>query len=529
MHYAELKTAWAELTGPGAAFEIVEMPVRGQSLRTYKNAPPNIRALWLSTAAHGDRDYLVYGDERITFAEAHARVAAVAAWLAAQGVGRGDRVAIAMRNYPEWMLIYWACVCLGVAAVGMNAWWVPEEMEFGLKDAAPKVLFADAERLARIAERPSMAVGIMLVAVRAPAPTGGIAWEDVIETRGALPEADIHPDDDASIFYTSGTTGFPKGAQLTHRGCVSNLFSIMFSGQATALATSRATGVPIDPNAPVPVPVGLITTPLFHVTANNCGAYALTAAGGKMILMYRWDAKEALTLIERERVTSMSGVPMMARELIGHPDFESHDLSSLVTLGGGGAQLPPDLVAKIDASVATARQNTGYGMTETCGIITAVSADFYIDKPESAGPAMPCFEAKCVDDEGPRRPGRRRGRALGQGAPRSSRVISTAPTPPRRASPTAAAYRRYRANRRRRLHLHRRPQERHGPARRRERLLRRGRGQPVPPSRRRRVQCLRCPGRAAGRRGGRRHLCQARRDHRCRGPARALRDDHGAS
>ena len=400
MHYAELKTAWAELTAPGAPFEIAVVTVRGQPLRTYKNAPPNIRALWLSTAAYGERDYLVYGDERLTYAEAHAKVASIASWLAARGVVRGDRVAIAMRNYPEWMLIYWACVCLGVAAVGMNAWWVPEEMEFGLKDSAPKVLFADAERLARIAERPSMATGITVVAVRAPAPVGGLAWEEVIETKGALPEVDIDPDDDASIFYTSGTTGFPKGAQLTHRGCVSNLFSIMFSGQVTALATSRATGVPIDPNAPVPVPAGLVTTPLFHVTANNCGAYALSAAGGKMVLMYRWDAKEALTLIERERITSMSGVPVMARELISHPDFESHDLSSLMTLGGGGAQLPPDLVAKIDSQVATARPNTGYGMTETCGIITAVSADFYVDKPESAGPAMPCFEARCVDDDG---------------------------------------------------------------------------------------------------------------------------------
>ncbi len=400
MHYRELKSAWAELTAPGAPFEIVEVPVRGQNLRAYKNAPPTIRALWLASAAFGERDYLIYGDERITYAEAHARVAAVAAWLTARGVTRGDRVAIAMRNYPEWMLIYWACVCLGVAAVGMNAWWVPEEMEFGLKDAAPKVLFCDAERLARIAERPSMVTDITVVAVRAPAPVGGLAWEEVIETPGALPDAAVDPDDDASIFYTSGTTGFPKGAQLTHRGCVSNLFSIMFSGQVTALATARATGVAIDPDAPPPIPAALITTPLFHVTANNCGAYAVTAAGGKMVLMYRWDAKEALTLIEREKVTAMSGVPVMSRELISHPDFESHDLSSLVTLGGGGAQLPPDLVLKIDANVATARPNTGYGMTETCGIITAVSGDFYVDKPDSAGPAMPCFEARCVDDEG---------------------------------------------------------------------------------------------------------------------------------
>jgi long-chain acyl-CoA synthetase len=144
----------------------------------------------------------------------------------------------------------------------------------------------------------------------------------------------------------------------------------------------------------------LVVTPLFHVTANNCTAYAVTAAGGKLVLMRRWDAKEALRLIEKEKVSNLSGVPVMARELITHPDFESHDLSSLMSLGGGGAQLPPDLVGKIDAAVATARPNTGYGMTETCGIITALSADFFVDKPDSAGPVMPCYEAKCVDDAG---------------------------------------------------------------------------------------------------------------------------------
>ena len=401
MHYKELKQAWSELTAPGAPFEVQAVEVRSVPLLTFRNAPPNIRALWLSTAAYGEREYLVYQDERITYAQAHAQVNAITAWLWAQGVRPGDRVAIAMRNYPEWMLIYWACVCIGVAAVGMNAWWVTEEMEYALKDSAPKVVFCDAERLARIMERPAMAGGALVVATRVEQPPSGVlAWRDVLKNGGAMPDVNVDPDADACIFYTSGTTGFPKGAQLTHRGCVANLFNMMFSGQVQGLATQRATGVTPDPDAPLPIPVTLITTPLFHVTANNCGAYATTAGGGKLVLMYRWDAKEALTLIEREKVMAMSGVPVMARELITHPDFESHDLSSLMSLGGGGAQLPPDLVAKIDSQVATARPNTGYGMTETCGIITAISADFFVDKPESCGPAMPTFEAKCVNDDG---------------------------------------------------------------------------------------------------------------------------------
>ena len=401
MHYAELKTAWAELTAPGASFEVETINVRGVPLRAYKVAPPSGRELWLASAAFAEREYLIYLGERITYAQAHAQVNAVAAWLTERGIAPGDRVAIAMRNYPEWMLIYWACLCLGVAAVGMNAWWVTEELEYALKDSAPKVVFADAERLARILERPDMAAGATLVAVRTdPVPADVVDWRSVVATPGAMPQRSVDPDADACIFYTSGTTGFPKGAQLTHRGCINNLLSVVFAGQVGALATARATGVAIDPDAPAPIPVVLATTPLFHVTANNCGAYAATAGGGKIVLMHRWDAKTALTLIEAEKVTAMSGVPVMSRELISHPDFAKHDLSSLMSLGGGGAQLPPDLVAKIDAAVASARPNTGYGMTETCGIITAVAADFFVDKPDSAGPAMPCYETQCVDDAG---------------------------------------------------------------------------------------------------------------------------------
>ena len=394
MHYRELKEAWAELTAPGAPFEVVEIPVRGAMIRTFKAAPPSVRELWLSTAQFSDRDYIVYQDDRLTYGQAHAQVNAIAAWLAAQGVAPGDRVAIAMRNYPEWMLIYWACV----AAVGMSAGWVVDEMEHALKDSAPKVLFADAERLARVQERPSMVDGIKVVAVRTDPPAGALAYAEVIAGGGEMPQVSVDPDSDACIFYTSGTTGVPKGAQLTHRGCVANLCNMLYGGASIALAVERATGV--TPPADPPIPVTLLTTPLFHVTANNCGAYLTTAAGGALVHMYRWDAGEALQLIAKHRVSSMSGVPIMARELITHPDFATTDTSSLMALSGGGAQVPPDLVLKIDEQVATARPTTGYGMTETCGIITSVSGDFFVDRPDSAGPAMPVYEAKCVDDDG---------------------------------------------------------------------------------------------------------------------------------
>ncbi len=401
MHYAELNEAWAELTGPGAPFEITTVEVGGVPVRAFLAAPPSVRALWMSTVAFAERDYLVYEDERITYGEAHVHVAAIANWLMAQGVRPGDRIAVAMRNYPEWMLVYWAGVSIGVAVVGMNAWWTAAEMAYGLKDSAPKVVFADAERIARIEEQPGMLGDAVLVSVRTdPTPAGAVPFTDVLAEGGDLPEVEIDPEADACIFYTSGTTGFPKGAQLTHRGCINNLMNMMFAGQVTSLATQRGTGVFLDPEAPPPVPVTLVTTPLFHVTANNCGAYATTAAGGKMVLMYRWDAGEALKLVEREKIMTVSGVPVMARELVTHPDFGKYDTSSLVSVGGGGAQIQPDLVDKIEKTVSTARPNTGYGMTETCGIITSISGDFFVDKPASCGRAMPSFEAKVVDDAG---------------------------------------------------------------------------------------------------------------------------------
>ena len=399
MYYSELRQVRDELTGPGGPFEIIKAEIFGNHINTYKNAPPSVREVWLSTAVFAERPYLIYQDERITYAEAHAQVNAIAAWMAAQGVKPGDRVAIAMRNYPEWMLIYWACVASGVTAVGMNAWWTSEEMAYALNDSTPKILFIDAERLARFREKPELAGTVQLVGVRLDETPADITpWSDVIAHGGSMPDVTVDPESDACIFYTSGTTGFPKGAQLTHRGCVANLFNMLYAAASSALAVERATGV--APPATPPIPVTLVTTPLFHVTANNCAAYGATAAGGALVLMYRWDAGEALKIIERERVTGMSGVPIMARELITHPDFPNTDTSSLLALSGGGAQVPPDQVLKIDEAVETARPTTGYGMTETCGIITSLGGDFYVDRPDSAGPAMPVYEAKCVDDDG---------------------------------------------------------------------------------------------------------------------------------
>ena len=394
--YDQLREVWAELTAPGASFEVTDVEVRGVTLKTYATAPPSLRELWLSSNQFAERDYLVYEDERWTYAEAHRDVASVASWLYAQGVRPGDHVAIAMRNYPEWLVTYWASVSIGAVVVGMNAWWVGAEMAFALADCRPKVLVCDQQRLEQVLTLGSEINEMTLVAVRtSEAPDGVVPWSNVIAHGGELPAVTIDPDSDACIFYTSGTTGQPKGAQLTHRGCVANVMSLGFWAAVLKELAQRKGQTAEEPAATTPA--ALVTTPLFHVTANNCVAHGSTLAGGKLVHMYKWDAGTALRLIEQEKITALTGVPVMARELISHPDFASTDTSSLISVGGGGAQLQPNLVSKIDESVATARPNTGYGMTETCGVITALSADFFVDKPDSCGPALPVYEVKCVD------------------------------------------------------------------------------------------------------------------------------------
>jgi len=407
--YRELDTAWTELTAPGQMFEVDTVEALGRTIKSFKLAPASLHDMWQLSAAHGDSDYLVYKDERWTYNQAHAQVKSIAVWLSAQGVGQHDRVAIAMRNYPEWMLAYWAILSLGAVAVGMNAWWVPTEMQYGLEDSAPKVIICDGERLERLLEIRTAVPDLKIAGVRLPEALQGTpgvtAWADVIATSpdlaADLPQITIDPDDDACIFYTSGTTGRPKGAQLTHRGCVNNIMNIAFSAQVQGLALAKVASDEETFLAAAPVvTTALVATPLFHVTANNCVAHAVTISGGKLVHMYRWDAGEALRLIESEKITALSGVPVMSRELIAHPDFAKTDTSSLLSIGGGGAQLQPDLVGKLDETVENARPATGYGMTETCGIITSIGSDFFVDKPASAGRAMPTFEIKCIDANG---------------------------------------------------------------------------------------------------------------------------------
>ena len=410
-HYRE---AWDELTAPGAPFAWSVTDVRGVPTRTYDAAPPNMAQVWAGSIVHGDADYLVYQDERISYAEAHKAVDALAAHLSDIGVGHGDRVALALRTYPEWALAYWATVRLGAVVIGMNAWWTGPELEFGLADSTPKVMVCDAERLDRV--MPHLAGlrssgPLHLVGVRLPAgmglPDDAVRWEDALASateHGPAPEPTIDPDDDLCVFYTSGTTGHPKGAVLTHRGATSNLFNLGFWQVMAASAEARAVAAGEPPpgsekEVGESYPGSILAVPLFHVTGCNCCLHPITAVGGRLILMHRWDPEVALELIERERPASLTGVPTMTRELLNSPDFERRDTSSLSHVGGGGAPVQPDLVHKIEDRLE-GRPSTGYGLTEVNGVITINVGHFFMAKPASAGSPCPIMETRIVAEDG---------------------------------------------------------------------------------------------------------------------------------
>ena len=414
---AHYRDAVAMVTAPGAFLELTTIDHGGQTLKAYKHAPVSMRDLWMMGQGYGDQEYIVYGDERWTFAEAGQLVANFATWLQTQDIGSGDRVAIALRNYPEWIFAYWGVIAVGGVVVGMNAWWVADEMAYALSDSEPKLLVADDQRLATFAEIAGDFSDLAVVSVREPSPpVAAVQWAQTVSEPGELPMPAIDTNDDACIFYTSGTTGRPKGAQLTHRGCVHNIMNVAAMGQIFATTQALGRGEHLDAPVSAPPATSLVATPLFHVTANNCVMHGATVSGGKLVLMYKWDTEEALRLIEREQVNTVSAVPMMTRELLAHPDFADYDTSSLASLGGGGAAMHPDLPGKVIESTQRAKPAQGYGMTEVCGLSTYTAGDLFLARPESCGPLVPTLEGKVINEAGETLPVGEAGELLVKGA-----------------------------------------------------------------------------------------------------------------
>ncbi len=399
------------LTRPGSPFEMDEVAIRGVRTRVWKNAPPSLRELFMLGRSHGDKTFLVYEDERASF-EAFARAAlAIAAELTARGIGKGDRVALVMRNIPEWPAVFFGAALIGAIVTPLNAWWTGPELEYGLVDSGSKVAFVDAERLERIAEHlvncPDLkAIYVGRYADELPHPIVR-RLEDIIGRvddwgalpAGVLPDAALAPDDDATILYTSGTTGKPKGALGTHRNMLSNIFASASAAARNFLRRGEA--VP-PPDLEAPQRSMLLSVPFFHAT----GCFAVMGpalfAGAKLVLMRKWDAELAMQLIAREKVSSAGGVPTIAWQLIEHPGRAKYDLSSLESVSYGGAPSAPELVRKIVETFPKSLPGNGWGMTETSATCTQHSAEDYAHRPDSCGPAVAVCDLKIMSPDGAR-------------------------------------------------------------------------------------------------------------------------------
>ncbi|MFN2259768.1 MAG: class I adenylate-forming enzyme family protein [Parasphingopyxis sp.] len=396
------------LTATGARFEMATVEIEGRPTRVWANTPPNYAVLAIAAAeAYGERLFMVYEDERITYDAWFRATAALAHELEAMGIEKGDRVALAMRNLPEWPVAFFAAAAIGAIVVPLNAWWTGSELAYGLEDSGAKALICDAERAERIAPHRAALDGLahILVSRGDPGDLGGGArrLEEVIGAPGdwaalerrALPAVDIAPDDDGTIFYTSGTTGNPKGAIGSQRNVLTCILSGGYSQARTLLRRGE-----IPPESPEPKTM-LCVIPLFHVTACCAVLMGTMAAGSTLVFMYKWDATEALEIIERERVHATGGVPTIAWQLLEHPDREKYDLSSLETISYGGAPSAPELVRKIH-EIFGALPGNGWGMTETSATVTTHSSEDYLNRPESCGPPVPVAEIKIMSEDGSR-------------------------------------------------------------------------------------------------------------------------------
>lgn len=404
-----LAEAHARLTAPGSPFEVAEATIRGQRLRVWKNAPPTLREVFLLGRSFGSRDFLVYDGDRATYEGFSRAVLALAAHLRALGVGKGDRVAIAMRNLPEWPVAFFAAALSGAVATPLNAWWTGPELEYGLRDSGATVAIVDSERFERLSEHLHACSDLTrLLVCRHDEDMGhplAARLEDVIGQPndwaslppGLMPEAPLEAEDNATIFYTSGTTGHPKGALGTHRNAAMNVMNGVFSLARCYLRRGEPLPTP-DPNARQKAT--LLSIPFFHTTGCNAVLIPAMGQGAKIVLMHRFEPVKAMQLIEREKCTTCGGVPAIAWAIVEHPERAKYDLSSLEAVAYGGAPAAADLVKRIGEEIPKSLPAIGWGMTETSSTFTHHAGEDYVFRPESSGPALPVCDMKIVGDNG---------------------------------------------------------------------------------------------------------------------------------
>lgn len=377
------------LTGPGQPFELVEELVLGEPMRVLRDRPRSLREVLERSASYGDREYLVFGDRRITYDEHHRLVAGTARLLRDRyGIQPGDRVAVFAGNCPEWITTYWATVSIGAVLAAFNAWWVPEEAQHAIDECTPSLVVVDAKRAERLA------------GCQVPCPVVLIDDAGDLFTAGdpdglGLPEADIAEDDPADILFTSGTTGRAKGALHSHRNnlCIVGSVRLRNAASRTPLDDAGAGG---------PVPTMLCTSPLFHLTGLQASALVPLATGMRTVWTTgRFDPAEVLALIERERCTTWMAPGTPVWRVVHHPDADTRDLSSMRSVSVGAGTIAPELMARIGEvfTSATATVGNSYGLTESTGMGTRTTATD-AGGPTSVGRPSPLIDVAVRDADG---------------------------------------------------------------------------------------------------------------------------------
>ena len=387
----------AALTAPGGMFPLGEHTLaNGITVPTIASAPETLPPFFqFFCAQHGDATFLVDGDERLTFTQTIAAATNVAHGLVGvHGVKVGDRVAIAARNAPAWIVLYMGIVMAGGVATLLNGWWQGGELADGIEDTGVTLVFADPPRAARIAEA-GRELGARVVTLDLTQPLAQAlapVTSDAAAT-GELP--DLSPDDLATILFTSGSTGRSRGASSTHRAVVQAVFNYLVTTvMALTLTTQDGKVSPYQPAT-------MLNLPLFHVTAQVPVFLQSIAIGRKLVLMPRWDAREAMRLIEAERITYFVGVPLMSFEIMTHPDRGQFDLSSCTAYAAGGAPRPEEHVKRLAREMTGAFPLLGYGLTETNAIGCGNLNENYLAKPNSTGRASaPLVDLAILDDGG---------------------------------------------------------------------------------------------------------------------------------